>query len=1021
MTAAAWQALRVRSIKLTARLRSIDRVHLSHITDQLTRTQASSHHVRPVIRKSVAGPRTCLASTHISSFGRAEDASKNPPHESSWKTLFIPSSQLEEAVSEQQKDNGSPGDGPEDGPNKPPKPVDYSYYGSALRRARRNVKEVKELPPVPIPEWLLERNVVLAGANLSGVGHQSLTYNALEEHTASSGAEQKVSSEVTNQNLDGPRLQYEESPATYLRKQLKIHTSTVGEISSLVQAGLRLPNKDNIDTVASIKPHINLSCPRKGGSAYLSTFVEDLAQQNNADFLRLSAQDIAEVGGDYMEEASDFQTGSLSSLGYDMAQVSSSQGQPAAEDYAEQDDWDAADDDESQSRTHSTSVTKTLAMPIRVGFMSGAKLDDFFKQNNKISEWFSNPSQTAKPPAGHQAVSVKDDTADMKMTLLVETLLNSPELQRQRNKPNDSQSVPSEQHVVNESADHVEVERGTNSLIVLIEDYPLINMTSQGYKILEKIYNVVETRRKEGQPVLIVGTSSSEKILGQGDAKKEIDEAQAFSWDRWARNVIVPIKSKDEGLLWLEHKRKLREFNLRHVRDMLRRTAPNREQVQTIVEDRNLTLESKYAFIASLDRSVWPMHKVSRIATIALGLPNNSEPMSATKIGEALAIIDASDNSKYKWHKRDVDKVRNKETTHINSTDAQEQAEDRLKKLRKKCNSHEKKLLNGVVDAKSIRTTFADVQAPAETVEALKTLTSLSLVRPDAFTYGVLATDRIPGILLYGPPGTGKTLLAKAVAKESGATVLEVSGSDVYDMYVGEGEKNVKAIFSLARKLSPCVVFIDEADAILGSRNSGHSRTSHRELINQFLREWDGMTDTSAFIMIATNRPYDLDEASLRRVPRRLLVDLPVEKDRKAILDIHLKEERLDPDVSIEKLAGETPFYSGSDLKNLCVAAALACVREEYETASAHNRNSPGDEYIYAEKRTLYPRHFTKAMEEISASISEDMGSLSAIRKFDEKYGDRRGRRKKLGGYGFKTVDDSEKLGSDAARVRNQT
>ena len=237
-------------------------------------------------------------------------------------------------------------------------------------------------------------------------------------------------------------------------------------------------------------------------------------------------------------------------------------------------------------------------------------------------------------------------------------------------------------------------------------------------------------------------------------------------------------------------------------------------------------------------------------------------------------------------------------------------------------------------------------------------------------------------------------------------------------MYVGEGEKNIRAIFTLAKKLTPCIIFIDEADAILGARTGGGNRTSHRELINQFLREWDGMTELSAFIMVATNRPFDLDEASLRRLPRRLLVDLPVEKDREAILKIHLKNELLDPNVSVSDLASQTPFYSGSDLKNLCVAAALACVREEFDTAASHAQDQTKTEkYEYPEKRTLHTSHFKTAMDEISASISEDMGSLSAIRKFDEKYGDRRGRRKK-GGFGYRTGVE-EKVGSDAARVRN--
>lgn len=239
-------------------------------------------------------------------------------------------------------------------------------------------------------------------------------------------------------------------------------------------------------------------------------------------------------------------------------------------------------------------------------------------------------------------------------------------------------------------------------------------------------------------------------------------------------------------------------------------------------------------------------------------------------------------------------------------------------------------------------------------------------------------------------------------------------------MYVGEGEKNVKAIFTLAKKLTPCIVFIDEADAILGSRGSASNRTTHRELINQFLREWDGMNELSAFIMVATNRPFDLDEASLRRLPRRLLVDLPTEADREAILKIHLKDERLDPTISLATIASQTPFYSGSDLKNLAVAAALACVREEFDQAAAGVSSSiPPAVYKYPKKRTLSLRHFTHAMGEISASISEDMGSLSAIRKFDEKFGDRRGRRKKLGGYGFETVKAEERNLSDSARVRN--
>ena len=156
----------------------------------------------------------------------------------------------------------------------------------------------------------------------------------------------------------------------------------------------------------------------------------------------------------------------------------------------------------------------------------------------------------------------------------------------------------------------------------------------------------------------------------------------------------------------------------------------------------------------------------------------------------------------------------------------------------------------------------------------------------------------------------------------------------------------------------------------------------------------------------------------MRRLPRRLLVDLPVKQDREDILRIHLQNEVLDESVSISALAEQTPLYSGSDLKNVAVAAALACVREENETASKHKSSGNTDAYIFADKRTLSKRHFDKALEEISASISEDMSSLTAIRKFDEKYGDRKGRRKRAAALGFGNTADADRR-RETGRVRN--
>ncbi|OAD79189.1 hypothetical protein PHYBLDRAFT_14343 [Phycomyces blakesleeanus NRRL 1555(-)] len=293
--------------------------------------------------------------------------------------------------------------------------------------------------------------------------------------------------------------------------------------------------------------------------------------------------------------------------------------------------------------------------------------------------------------------------------------------------------------------------------------------------------------------------------------------------------------------------------------------------------------------------------------------------------------------------------------------------------LKEQCDEYESRLVSRIVDPSKVQCTFKDVRAPPLTIETLQTLISLPLVRPDLFQHGILKRNFISGVLLFGPPGTGKTMLAKAVAKESGSRMLEIQSSDIYDMYVGEGEKNVKAIFSLARKLAPCVVFIDEVDSIMRKRRSDTNSGLHREIINQFMVEWDGLSSDNQGVMVmaATNRPFDLDDAVLRRMPRRVLVDLPKEDDRADILRMLLQDEQ--HDVSLAELAKRTEHYSGSDLKNMCVTAALKAVQQEVLTK---------------EKQVLGWSHFEEALKMVPASSSEKMESVVEIREWAAVYGD---------------------------------
>merc|ERR1711977_677695 len=579
-----------------------------------------------------------------------------------------------------------------------------------------------------------------------------------------------------------------------------------------------------------------------------------------------------------------------------------------------------------------------------------------------------------------------DQWNDLKMTNLLDTLIGAP----------NARPAPS-------GADAPSTPR---PLIVQVRDYKELLGVTEGADLLYKLRTAINKKWQEGRDIILVGTTSSE----EGEpalARPDIQHLQSDIVDGEKRTIFVPPDRREHQDIAFEtdEKARIRSINVRNIEEMIQKLADGTDHITpelNIEKD----IDSATVLSAGLEDAVWTYARVHRTAMTILGMEKNVTRIDGAVFSKALKVLSGSDQAKFAWGAAELKSEDDEIELMLSETDV-------ATAERKKSKQQEAKLLNGVVLASDIRTTFGDIRAPKETVEALKTLTSLSLIRPEAFSYGVLATDKIPGLLLYGPPGTGKTLLAKAVAKESGATVLEVTAADLNDMFVGQGEKNVRAVFTLAKKLSPCVVFIDEADAIFSARGE-HNRNAHREMINQFLREWDGMNDFSAFIMVATNRPFDLDEAVLRRLPRRLLVDLPVEKDREAILKIHLKDEVLDDSVSLSTLAKDTPFYSGSGLKNLSVAAALACIREENAVAAQHSGHEP---YIYPEKRILTKAHFDKAMEEISASISEDMSTLTAIRKFDEKYGDRKGRKKKGPGMGFGGTTLVEK-DSEAARVR---
>lgn len=609
----------------------------------------------------------------------------------------------------------------------------HNGYGSAARRSGRN-RRLKELPPVVIPEWFFRHNAFLpdearqVGESLEilkgtitkppqtttepqsegqGTAHQ----DSLKAAPDCSDESQLTSLEVSPQDSKTTEPMQEQ----VIDRRYQLHQDIWNEILATIRTGLSLPNATYADAFPAAKSHVLLQSPKDGGIYFLDSVVAKAAAAIGADLIRLDAQDIAEIGGDYLGEGPEITPYTIRSLGYEAQHFVARQDSRATEEDADEEgeEFDDGEDTSSTTPRNNQSLfgipvsSKINAIPIAT---LGGSLEDILKSGRLLASAFvphlRRPDSSAPRLSDNQPFS--DPWDDLKLGYVITALLESMHMKAAP--PSANYFVPSNEDAIAATDSPVTEKTAVDHaikkdpLIIHIRDYKEIQATRHGTHVLNKIHHHVRNKRKAGMEVLIVGTVSSADLM-PSMSRSGFRTLQAEHEAGPGRTIVVtpPHTTSQDSVFSEDERRRMREINMRHLQDMIRRRSPDSSKTSTLLSQTHLRLDSSLEYSSGLEEFVWSFDRVHRVAVTALGLMGPEDQLTPEIIGKALQLLNSSDEVKFQWATEETEQQMSQHEGQVGRKSPLKaplgsNSEEKMKKVRKNCNAHEKKLLGGVIN-----------------------------------------------------------------------------------------------------------------------------------------------------------------------------------------------------------------------------------------------------------------------------------------------------------------------------------